>query len=131
MRAWPRRIFWHKKTTLQQKNQEYNGQVRLQQNNQNCVGLVILVNCTYITLAISYICEGRTSQCLRFKALHTVTMIELTLFPFHFYGFLTSSSATKPSRKWASRLMSDIFTCCHTRDREGRPWLLSQPVTLY
>ena len=25
---------------------------------------------------------------------------------------------------------SDNFTCCHTWDRAGRPWLLSQPVTL-
>ena len=24
---------------------------------------------------------------------------------------------------------SDNFTCRHTRDRAGRPWLLSQPVT--
>ena len=26
---------------------------------------------------------------------------------------------------------SDNLTCCHTWDSAGRPWLLSQPVTLY
>ena len=34
-------------------------------------------------------------------------------------------------RGWVPRLRSDNCTCCHTPDRAGRPWLLSQPVTLY
>ena len=42
-----------------------------------------------------------------------------------------SSSVTRLYRKRVPRLTSDNFTCCHTRDREGRPWLLSQPVRLY
>ena len=47
-------------------------------------------------------------------------------------GFLTSSSqqlgyiVDGPQDR-----ASDNFTCCNTRDRAGRPWLLSQPVTLY
>ena len=46
-------------------------------------------------------------------------------------GFLKSSSATRLYRGWVPRLSSDKFTCCHTWDRAERPWLLSQPVTLY
>ena len=37
------------------------------------------------------------------------------------FGFLTSSSATRLYRGGVSRLTSDNFTCCHTRDRAGRP----------
>ena len=33
-------------------------------------------------------------------------------------------------RRRVPRLTSDNLTCYHTRDRKGRPWLLSQPVTL-
>ena len=29
--------------------------------------------------------------------------------------------STRLYRGWTSRLMSDNFTCCHTRDRAGRP----------
>ena len=47
------------------------------------------------------------------------------------FGFLTSSSITRLYRGRVPKLASDNFTCCHTRDRVGRPWLLSQPVTLY
>ena len=46
-------------------------------------------------------------------------------------GFFTSSSATRLYDGWVSRLTSHNFTYCHTRDRAGTPWLLSQPVTLY
>ena len=48
-------------------------------------------------------------------------------------GFLTSSSATRLS-SWKgpkTDMTSDNFTCYHTRDRGGRPGLLSQPVTLH
>ena len=45
--------------------------------------------------------------------------------------FWTSSSATRLYRGRVPTLTSGNFTCCHTRDRAGRPWLLSQPVTLY
>ena len=34
-------------------------------------------------------------------------------------GFLTSSSTTRLYRGRVSRLKSDNFTCCHTRDRAG------------
>ena len=44
-------------------------------------------------------------------------------------GFLTSSSTTRLYRGRIQRLTSDNFMCCHTRDRAGRPWPLSQPVT--
>ena len=47
------------------------------------------------------------------------------------FGFLTSSSTTRLYRGWVPRLTFDNFTCCHTWDRAGRLWLLSQPVTLY
>ena len=46
-------------------------------------------------------------------------------------GFLTSSSAAKLYGGQVPWLTSDNFTCCRTQDRPGRPWLLSQPVTLY
>ena len=46
-------------------------------------------------------------------------------------GFLTSSSTTRLYHGRGPRLTSDNFMCCHTRGRAGRPWLLSQPVTLY
>ena len=36
-------------------------------------------------------------------------------------GFLTSSSASRLYRGRVPRLTSDNFTCCHTRDRAGRP----------
>ena len=42
------------------------------------------------------------------------------------FGFLTSSSATRLYRGRVPRLTSDNFTCCHTRDRAGRPRLLSE-----
>ena len=43
-------------------------------------------------------------------------------------GFLTSSSTTRLYRGRAPRQERlTIFTCCHTWDRAGRPWLLSQP----
>ena len=48
-----------------------------------------------------------------------------------FVSFLTSSSISRLYHGWVSRLASDNFTCCHTRDRARRPCLLSQPVTLY
>ena len=38
--------------------------------------------------------------------------------------FLTSSSTTRLYRGRIPRLTSGNFTCCHTRDREGRPCLL-------
>ena len=37
------------------------------------------------------------------------------------FGFLTSLSTTRLYCGQVSRLMSDNFTCCHTRDRAGRP----------
>ena len=46
-------------------------------------------------------------------------------------GFFTSWSATRLFRERVPRLTSDNFTCCHTRDKAWRPWLRSQPVTLY
>ena len=46
-------------------------------------------------------------------------------------GFLTSSLTTRLYRGRVPRLTSDNFMCNHTRDSAGRPWLLSQPVTLY
>ena len=36
-------------------------------------------------------------------------------------GFLTSSLTTRLYRGQVPRLTSDNFTCCHTRDRVGRP----------
>ena len=48
-----------------------------------------------------------------------------------FFDFLASSSTTRLYSGQVPRLTSDNFTCCHTRDRAGRPWILSQPVTLY
>ena len=47
------------------------------------------------------------------------------------FGFLTSSSTTRLYRGRVPRLTSDNFTCCHTWDRVGRTWLLSQHVILY
>ena len=46
-------------------------------------------------------------------------------------GFLTSSSTSRLYVRRVPRLKSEIFTCCYTWDRAGRPWLLSQSVTLY
>ena len=37
------------------------------------------------------------------------------------FRFLTSSSITRLYRVRVPRLTSDNFTCCHTRDRVGRP----------
>ena len=37
------------------------------------------------------------------------------------FGFLTSLSTTRRYRGRVPRLTSDNFTCCHTRDRAGRP----------
>ena len=45
-------------------------------------------------------------------------------------GFLTSSSPTRFIADGPQDRASDNFMCCHTWDRAGRPWLLSQPVTL-
>ena len=36
-------------------------------------------------------------------------------------GFLTSSPTTRLYRGRVPRLTTDNFTCCHTRDRAGRP----------
>ena len=47
------------------------------------------------------------------------------------FGFVTSSSTTRLYYGWAPRLTFESFKCCHTQDRVGRPWRLSQPVTLY
>ena len=47
------------------------------------------------------------------------------------FGFVRSLPPTRLYHRRVSRLTSDNFTCCHTRDRAGRPWLLSQLVTLY
>ena len=44
------------------------------------------------------------------------------------FGFLTSSSTTRLYRGRAPRQSVWEFTCCHTWDRAGRPWLLSQPA---
>ena len=55
---------------------------------------------------------------------------ELCLFGW-LVGLFTSSSTTRLYRGRVPRLTSDNFMCCHTRDRAGRPWLLSQPITLY
>ena len=41
------------------------------------------------------------------------------------FGFLPSSSITRLYRGRVPRLTFDNFTCCHTRVRAGRPWLLS------
>ena len=46
-------------------------------------------------------------------------------------GFLNSSSTTMLYRGWVPRLTSDNFTCCHTRDKAERPWLLTQPVQIF
>ena len=46
-------------------------------------------------------------------------------------GFVTTSSTPRLYCGRVLRLTSDNFTSCHTRYRDGRPWLLSQPVTLY
>ena len=51
-------------------------------------------------------------------------------FSFSFSWFLDVSSRTRQSRRRVPRLMSDNFTCFHTRERAGRPNHLSQPVTL-
>ena len=48
-----------------------------------------------------------------------------------FFGFLTSSSTTRLYCGRAPRLTYDNYKCCHTQDRVGRPWLLSQLVKLY
>ena len=45
------------------------------------------------------------------------------------FGFLASSSTTRLYHGRVPRLTSDNFTSYHTRDRVGRPWLPSQPVT--
>ena len=39
-------------------------------------------------------------------------------------------SATRLYDRWVTRLTPDNFTYCQAQDRAGRPWLLSQPVTL-
>ena len=65
---------------------------------------------------------------------HTLRVKELHLFVCLFVClvvFLTSSSTTRLYRVRVPRLTSVHFTCCHTRGRAVRPWLLSQPVTLY
>ena len=51
-------------------------------------------------------------------------------------GFLTSSSTTTVLlldyiADGPQDRASDNLTCCHTWDRAGGPWLLSQQVTLY
>ena len=43
-------------------------------------------------------------------------------------GFLTFSSTTRLYRGRVPRLTSGSFTCCHTRDRAGRPRFLSQQI---
>ena len=48
-----------------------------------------------------------------------------------FFGFLTSSPTARLYRGQVPRLTFDNFMCCHTWNRVGRPWPLSQPVTLY
>ena len=48
----------------------------------------------------------------------------------HAVGCLVSST-TRLYLWRVTGLTSDNFTCCHTRDRAGRPWPLSQSVTLY
>ena len=58
-------------------------------------------------------------------------ILPATFCGFGLFGFLTSSSTTRLYPGRVPRLTYDNFTCCHTRDRAGRPWLLSQPVTLY
>ena len=45
------------------------------------------------------------------------------------FDFLKSSSRGYHGRP--QDRASDNFMCCHTWDRAGRPWLLSQLVTLY
>ena len=50
---------------------------------------------------------------------------------FCLFGFFTSSSATRLYHQQVPRLTSDNFMCCHTRDGAERPWLLSNPITLY
>ena len=50
---------------------------------------------------------------------------------FCLFDFLTSSTTTRLYCGRIPRLKSDNFICCHIRDPAGRPWLLSQPITLY
>ena len=44
------------------------------------------------------------------------------------FGFSMSSSTPRLYRGPIPGLKSNNFTCCHTRDRAKRRWLLSQPV---
>ena len=58
----------------------------------------------------------------------------LKLMPTYLFFFWLVSQRPRQQlgyRGRVPRLTSTNFMCCHTRDRAGRPWLLSQPVTLY
>ena len=79
-----------------------------------------------LTFVNSILICNRCRQCQCFR-----TSYLFAVFLFFFFGFLTSSSTTRLYCGRVPRLTSDNFTSCHTRDRAGRPRLLSQPVTLY
>ena len=66
--------------------------------------------------------SSHRDMALEKKALHHIVCL---------VGYLTSSSTTRLYHGHVPRLAFDNFTCCHTRDTGGRPWLLSQLVTLY
>ena len=51
-------------------------------------------------------------------------MLSLFVYLFIFFTYL---STTRLYRGQIPRLTSDNFSCCHTRDRAERPWLVSQP----
>ena len=93
-----------------------------------------------------YRCFNSTFKCYHFIAryshcpsrMHCLISSSISRFciPFHlefrfrFRGFLSSSSATRPSRGRAPRLTSDIFTCCQRKTERGDHDFLSQPVAI-
>ena len=70
--------------------------------------------CDRDSMFLSWRLQGGTHQNLSIAMLLLVCLV----------GFLTSSTTTKLYRGRVPRLTSDNFTCCHTRDRARRPWLL-------
>ena len=101
----------------------------------------VTINLTFLVLTNGHWCLSKHSgQCVRFASQlfsiytnkdHKYCKRQERRIEAWIVGFLTSSSTTWLYRGRIPRLTSDNFTCCHTRDRAGRPWLLSQMVTLY
>ena len=77
------------------------------------------------------LCSGTRSLILLPYELHRNLLLKQHDFFVWLVGFLTSSPASRLYRGRVPRLTSDNFMCCHTRDRAGRPCLMTQPVTLY